>query len=98
MQGDPALFDLYHAVRHVTRPQVVWYGGLWRERGKGVDSGLIDLYHEVRLLRGTPQDVDFLQVAAQACLTVSNVVGVLSGAQDVGFCAGGSPSGKVFVV
>ena len=33
MQGDPGLFDLYHAVRLLSRPQVVWCGGLRHERG-----------------------------------------------------------------
>ena len=28
MQGDPGLFDLYHAVRILSGPQVVWCGGL----------------------------------------------------------------------
>ena len=34
MQGDPGLFDLYHEVRLMSHPQVVWCGGLWHERGR----------------------------------------------------------------
>ena len=42
MQGDPGLFDLYHAVRLLSEPQMLWCGGLWHERGRCGDSGLFD--------------------------------------------------------
>lgn len=31
MQGNPGLFDLYHAVRLLSRPQVMWWGFVARE-------------------------------------------------------------------